>query len=76
VLWNKPSGISKKKKNQEGFEWNRTHLFLVYADDINLLHKYKQKCAETLLDANKEVSLELNSGRIKYVVMSRHQSEG
>jgi len=40
------------------------------------LHKYKQKCAETLLDANKEVSLELNSGRIKYVVMSRHQSEG
>jgi hypothetical protein len=35
-----------------------------------------KKNAETLLDASKEIGLEVNSEKTKYVFMSRHQTQG
>jgi hypothetical protein len=43
---------------------NGTHQLLVYADDINLLGDNinpKIKTQETLIDASKEISLEVNT---------------
>jgi hypothetical protein len=46
---------------------------LVYVDDVNLLHDDVctiKKNLETLINANKEVDIELT----KYMLLSRHQS--
>jgi sorting nexin-29 len=58
-------------------ELNRTHQLLVYADDVNLLGKninIINKNAETLLDASKDIGLELNSEKTKYMFISCHQT--
>jgi hypothetical protein len=34
------------------------------------------KNAEALLDASKEIGLEVNSEKTKYMFMSRHQTQG
>jgi hypothetical protein len=52
---------------------------LVYADDVNLLgdsmHTIKEN-TETLLEAGRDVGLEINAEKTKYMVMSRHQNSG
>jgi hypothetical protein len=54
----------KVRENQVGLKLNGTHQLLIYADDVNLLgdsiHTVK-KNTETLIDASKEVSLEVNT---------------
>jgi hypothetical protein len=50
---------------------------LVYADDVNLLGDNIdtiKKNTETLIDPRKEVGLEVNTEKIKYMLLSRHQN--
>jgi hypothetical protein len=55
---------------------NWPHQLSVYADDTNIVEEHTdtiKKNTEALLDASKEVSLEMNPEKIKYMLMSRNQ---
>jgi hypothetical protein len=69
--------ITKVQENQVRLKLNRSHRLLVYADDVNLLG-YKidtiKKNTESLIDANKEVGLEVNTEKTEYMVLSHHQN--
>ena len=58
---------------------NGTHQLLVYTDDVNMLggsiHTIK-KNAEVLVVASKEIGLEVNADKTKYMVMYRDQNAG
>jgi hypothetical protein len=58
---------------------NVTHQLLVFADDVNLLGDNVdtvKKYTETLIDSSKEVGLEENAEKTKYMLLSRHQNAG
>jgi hypothetical protein len=60
-----------------GLKLNGTYQLLVYADDVNLLGDdtaIVKKNTETLIDASKEVGLEVNTEKTKYMLLSRHQN--
>jgi hypothetical protein len=65
--------------NQDGFKLNGTHQLLVYADDVNILggsvHTVKEN-TEALVVASKEIELEVNADKNKYMVMSLDQNAG
>jgi hypothetical protein len=71
--------IKRVQANQEGLKLNGTHQLLVYADNVNILggsvHDIK-KNREALVAANKEIGLEVNAEKSKYMVMSRDQNAG
>jgi hypothetical protein len=58
---------------------NGTHQLLVYADDVSVLggsvHAIK-KNTEALVVASKEIGLEVNAEKTKYIVMSHNQHAG
>jgi biotin operon repressor len=67
------------QENQVGIKLNGTHQVLAYADDVNLLGDNidtTKKNAETLIDAIKEVGLEINVEKTKYTLLSRQQDVG
>jgi hypothetical protein len=51
---------------------------LVYADDVNLLgdNIHNIEKTESLIEASKEVGLEVNTERTKYMLLFRHQNAG
>jgi hypothetical protein len=71
--------IRKVQENQMGLKLNGTHQLLAYADDVNLLGDdidTIKKNTETLIDASKEVGLEINVEKTKYMLLSHHQNIG
>jgi hypothetical protein len=67
--------MRKVQESQVGLKLNGTHQLLVYADDVDLLGDDKEtlkKNTETLIDASKEVSIEANIEKTKYMLASRH----
>jgi hypothetical protein len=72
-------GIRKVQEKQVGLKLNVTHQLLAYADNVNLLGDNIdtiRKDTETLIDTSKEVGLEINIEKTKYMLLSRHQSVG
>jgi hypothetical protein len=62
-----------------GLKLNGTNQFLAYADDVNLLEDNIDtimKNTETLIDVSKEVGLEINVEKTKYMLLPRHQNVG
>jgi hypothetical protein len=53
-----------------GLKLNEIYQLLAYADDVN---KENKENTETSIDASKEVGLEINEEKIKYMLLSRHQ---
>jgi hypothetical protein len=64
---------------QDDLKLNGTHQLLVYTDDVNIVggsvHTIK-KYGEALVVASKEIGLEVNADKTKYMVMSREQTAG
>jgi sorting nexin-29 len=71
--------IRRVQANQEGLKLNGTHQLLVYADDVNILGgsiRSIKENAEDLLIVRKEIVLEVNAEKAKYMIMSRNQNAG
>jgi len=71
--------IREVQVNQDGLKLNGTHRLLVNADGVNMrkgnVHTIKENL-EALLVANKEIGLEVNADKAKYMVMSRDPNAG
>jgi aminoglycoside phosphotransferase family enzyme len=69
--------IRRVRIKQEGLKLNGTHQGLVYVDDVNILGRNIRTTNEytgALGSDNKEIGLEGNADKTKYMVMSRFQN--
>jgi len=65
--------------NQDSLKLNGAHQFVVYTDDVNILGLSLRKIdknPEALVVASKEIGLEVNADKTKYMVMSRDYIAG
>ena len=71
--------IRRVQVNRDGLKLNGTYQLLVYADDVNILggsvHTI-MKSTEALVVASKEIELEVNADKTKYMVMSWDRNAG
>ncbi|KAJ4443020.1 hypothetical protein ANN_04670 [Periplaneta americana] len=66
--------IRKVQDNREGLELNGLHQLFFYADHVNMLGENPQTIGGNtgiLLEASKEIGLEVNPEKTKYMIMSR-----
>jgi len=71
--------IRRVQVNQDGLKLNGTHQLLAYADDVNILTgsiRAVKENAEALVVAAKEIGIEVNADKTKYMFMSRNQNAG
>jgi hypothetical protein len=71
--------IRRIQVNQDGLKLNGTPQLLDYADDGNILGGsigIIKKNAENLVVVSKEIGLEVNADKTKYIVMCRDQKAG
>jgi uncharacterized protein (UPF0335 family) len=67
------------QENQVGLKLNGTHQLLAYADNVNQLSDNMSTIknnTKTLIDASKDVGLDINVEKAKYMLLSRHQNVG
>jgi len=71
--------IRRVQINQNGLKLNGTHQLQAYTDDVNILggsiHTLKEN-SEALVAATREIGLEVNADKTKYMVVSRDQNAG
>jgi len=71
--------IRRIQVNQDGLQLNGKHQSLVYADDVNILNESVhtiKKIKDGLLVGSKEIGLEVNADKTKYMVISQDQNAG
>jgi hypothetical protein len=70
--------IRRVQENQEGLKLNGTRQLLAYADDVNIVGENIDTVKKNgrRLDACKEIGLEVNPEKTKYMLMSRSQKIG
>jgi hypothetical protein len=71
--------IRKVQEIQVGLKLNRTHQLLNCADDVNLLGDNidtVKRNTHILIEASKEIGLEVNTEKTKYMLLSCHQNAG
>jgi len=71
--------IRRVHVNQDGFKLNGTHQILAFADDVNILGgsiRTVKENIEALLVSRKEIGLEVNADKSKYMIVSCDQNAG
>ena len=69
--------IRRVQENRIGLDKNGKYQLLVYADEVNMLREHLQNVRgnrEILIKANKDIGLEVNSEKTKYMITSRQQN--
>jgi hypothetical protein len=71
--------VGGNQVNQDGLKLNGTHQLLAYTDVVNILGGSVQAVkenAEALVVVTKEIGIEVNADKTKYMVMARDQNAG